>query len=79
MMTNEITAGPGASVPGNHQQDDSSFYLACNKLFQLTNHQTAFSVQNAEFPNLILKNLLCDRSARIISHQEFQNWYSTKR
>lgn len=56
MMTNEITAGPGDLVPGNHQQDDSSFYLACNELFQLTNHQTESSIQNAEFLNLILKN-----------------------
>lgn len=56
MMTNEITAGPGALVPGNHQQDDSSFYLACNKLFQATNHQTGSSIQNAEFLNLILQN-----------------------
>lgn len=48
MMTNEITAGPGASVPGNHQEDDSSSW-ACNKLFQATNHQTGALFQNAQF------------------------------
>lgn len=42
--------------PWKPSADDSSFYLACNKLFQLTNHQTEPSIQNAEFLNLILKN-----------------------
>lgn len=48
MMTNEIIAGPGASVPGNRQEDDSSSW-ACNKLFQATNHQTGALFQNAQF------------------------------
>lgn len=48
-MTNEITAGPGASVPGNRHQDDSSFYLACNKLFQATNHQTGLPSRMQSF------------------------------
>lgn len=49
MMTNEIIAGPGALVPGNRQQDDSSFSSAWNKLFQATNHQTGALFQNAQF------------------------------
>lgn len=53
MMTNEIIEGPGASVPGNRQEDDSSSW-ACNKLFQATNHPGAL-FQNAVF-NLILKS-----------------------